>query len=282
MVRPDGGCVPFAGMSVPPEILAHYAEGLERPRLTAAPSLELLRTQQLLSRALPAPPARIVDVGGGPATYAGWLAGLGYAVHLVDAVPLHVEEAREIAAAGPAFTADVGDARTLAEPDASADAVLLLGPLYHLTGRADRVAALREAHRVVRPGGVVAAAAISRFASLSDGLRNGRLRDPHFAEIVDRDLLDGQHRNDTDEPAWFTTAYFHHPDELGIEVTEAGLELEAVYAVEGVGMLASDLTPRLADPAERDQLLRYITAIETEPTLLGVSSHLLAVAHRPA
>jgi SAM-dependent methyltransferase len=268
-------------MSVPPEILAHYAEGQERPRLTAGPSLELLRTQQLLARFLPVPPARIVDVGGGPAAYAEWLAGLGYDVHLVDPVPLHVEQARAVAAAGPSFTAALGDARTLDEPAASADAVLLLGPLYHLTERADRVGALREAARVVKPGGVVAAAAITRFASLGDGLRTGRLDDPRFAEMVDRDLVDGQHRNDWGEPGWFTTAFFHHPDELPGELVDAGLDLEGVYAVEGVGMVAPDLADRLADPAKRDQLLRYITATEGEPTLLGLSSHLLAVAHRP-
>jgi SAM-dependent methyltransferase len=245
-------------MSVPPEILAHYAEGIERPRLTAAPSLELVRTQQLLGRCLPAPPARIVDVGGGPATYAEWLAALGYDVHMVDPVPLHVEQARTVAASGPGFTASLGDARALDGPDGSADAVLLLGPLYHLTKRKDRVGALREAARVVKPGGVVAAAAISRFASLGDGLRTGRLDDPRFAEMVDRDLVDGQHRNDTDEPSWFTTAFFHHPDELPAEVADAGLQLEAVYAVERVGLLAPDLTNRLADPAQRDQLLRYI------------------------
>jgi hypothetical protein len=106
-------------MSVPPEILAHYAEGIERPRLTAAPSLELVRTQQLLGRCLPAPPARIVDVGGGPATYAEWLAALGYDVHMVDPVPLHVEQARTVAASGPGFTASLGDARALDGPDGS-------------------------------------------------------------------------------------------------------------------------------------------------------------------
>jgi len=73
---------------------------------------------------------------------------------------------------------------------------------------------------------------------------------------------------------------FHHPDELPEGIADAGLALEAVYAVEGVGMLAPDLATRLADPVEREQLLRYITATETEPTLLGLGSHLLAVAHR--
>lgn len=268
-------------MSVPPEMIAHYAEGVERPRLTAAASLELLRTQHLLARVLPAPPARILDVGGGPAAYAEWLAGLGYDVHLVDPVPLHVEQARAIAATGPPLAAELGDARVLDQRDESADAVLLLGPLYHLTERPDRIAALREARRVVKPGGVIAAAAISRFASLGDGLRTGRLSDPRFASMVDRDVLEGQYRNETDDLGWFTTAYFHHPDELPGEVADAGLECDAVYAVEGVGMFARDLTTELADPARRDRLLDYITATEREPTLLGLSSHLLAIARRP-
>ena len=84
------------------------------------------------------------------------------------------------------WSATLGDARKLAFPDRSADAVLLLGPLYHLTERADRLAALREARRVLRPGGVVFAAAISRFASLLDGLARDLLDDPDFRPIRDR------------------------------------------------------------------------------------------------
>ena len=81
--------------------------------------------------------------------------------------------------------------RTLDEhfgADASVDAVLLLGPLYHLTERADRVRALAEGRRVLRPGGVLAAAAISRYASAVDGLFRGHLREPGFEAIVERDL----------------------------------------------------------------------------------------------
>jgi ubiquinone/menaquinone biosynthesis C-methylase UbiE len=111
---------------------------------------------------LPDPPGRVLDVGGGPGNYATWLAEDGYEVKLIDATPELVEQARRRAGEPPAFEAAVGDARDLAEPDESADAVLLLGPLYHLPARDNRMKALAEARRVLRPGGLVAAAAISR------------------------------------------------------------------------------------------------------------------------
>ena len=72
-----------------------------------------------------------------------------------------------------------------------APTLLLLGPLYHLTKSAERIQALMEARRVVRPGGLVAVALIHRFASLLDGTRQGFLADPRFVEIVKRDLLEG-------------------------------------------------------------------------------------------
>jgi ubiquinone/menaquinone biosynthesis C-methylase UbiE len=260
-------------------ILGHYGTGYELERLgEGASRIEFARTKELLRRFLPPPPATVLDIGGGPGTYAIWLADLGYRVHLIDAVPLHVEQAAEAAErARHPFTVEVGDARRLEQPDSSVDAVLLLGPLYHLTERTERIQALAEARRVVRTDGTVVAAAISRFASLFDGLASGFLGDPTFDAIVERDVREGQHRNPTDRIEWFTTAYFHHPDELPKEIDVAGLAFVALLGIEGPAQLVRDLCD---DPERRDDVLRVARTIEQEPTLLGLSSHLLVVARK--
>ena len=266
------------------EIAAFYARGLERDRLAEGQgALEFTRTQGLLERYLPAPPAVVADVGGGPGRYALWLAERGYRVHLIDPVPLHVEQARSAAGGRPGAAlaaAEVGDARALRLADASADAVLLLGPLYHLPERVDRLQALAEARRVCRHGGVIIAAAITRFASTLDGLRGGYLEDPAFAAVAAADLRHGRHRNPTGEPAYFTTAYFHRPEDLASECAAVGLAHEATLAVEGAAWLLPDLDARLADERRRAVLLAALAALEAEPTLLGVSAHLITVARR--
>jgi SAM-dependent methyltransferase len=260
---------------------AHYELGIERGRLLSdgEPRLELARTLELLDRFLPAPPADVLDVGGGPGVYASILARKGYRVELIDVLQLHVDQARAAAAEQPGapFGARLGDARALDVDDGSYDALLLLGPLYHLTDRSDRLRALREACRALRPHGVLIGAAISRFASLLDGLGQGFLADPAFAAIVERDLRDGQHRNPApaERPEWFTTAFFHHPEELAGEVVEAGLVCGAVLGIEGPGWLFPD---RWADPAQREAVLRAARAVEEDPALRAASAHLLVVA----
>lgn len=265
------------------EILDYYGAGKEEQRLTAsAGRLERLRTWEILGRHLPAPPARVLDVGGGTGVYALPLAARGYDVRLIDAVPLHVDRALALsrASAAPLTSATVGDARALDLPDASVDAVILFGPLYHLTSRSDRVAALGEARRVLVPGGLLFSAYISRFASAYAGIQEGALRDARFAAIVDRDLTDGIHRNQTGRSDWFTTAYFHHPEEIGPEVEEAGLRFDRVLAVEGPGWMNQALDGWLDDDADRERLLHVLRQLEAEPTLIGASAHLLAIAHK--
>lgn len=267
-------------------ILTHYESSNEAQRLSSgAGQLELGRTQELIKRFLPPAPAVIFDVGGGSGVYACWLAKQGYEVHLIDPVPLHIEQARQASQHQPDHplaSVAIGDARQLDRPDASVDAVLLFGPLYHLTERHERVAALREAHRILRNGGLVLAVGISRFASTLDGLFRGLLDDPEFVGIVQRDLMDGQHRNPTNHPAYFTTAFFHHPEELKAEIEEAGLLCDRTLAIEGPGWILQNFEGHWDDRERRERLLDALRWLEDEPSLIGVSAHIMVVARKGA
>jgi ubiquinone/menaquinone biosynthesis C-methylase UbiE len=266
---------------IPNEIEAHYLQTRESERLTGPlGQLELFRTQEILARHLPAAPAVIFDVGGAAGVYAFPLAKHGHQVHLIDPVELHLEQARSYSAASSVRLASImrGDARHMDIPSGIADSVLLLGPLYHLVDRADRLQALREARRILKPQGILFAAAISRFASLMFGLAFDTFQDADFRAIVATDLACGQHRNPTNQLAYFTTAYFHRPEELASEVRDAGFADVEILAVEGPVWSGAKFRKAWDDPIQRQGLMEFLSSIEREPSILGASAHIMAVA----
>lgn len=267
-----------------PHIRTFYEKYNEADRLASGVfQLERERTQEMLARYLPQPPAKILDIGGGPGVYAAWLAQQNYEVHLVDPVATHLENARKLSEQQPATpiaSITPGDARALQFEDAGAEVVLLLGPLYHLIARTDRIAALQEARRVLKPGGLLCAAIISRFASALGGLFENALSDPLFAEIVQHDLATGEHRNPTGRIDYFTEAYFHRPPEIAEEITEAGLRHEGTFALEGPFWLMKDFDACWNDAVRREQMLLLARQMEHEPSLIGASAHLLAIARK--
>jgi SAM-dependent methyltransferase len=198
-------------------------------------------------------------------------------------VPHHVEQALAASkdqAQQPLVSCSVGDARSIDRPDASADAVLLLGPLYHLTDRTDRLQALREAHRLLRPGGRLFAATVSRFASLIDGLSRDLVSDPVFVRILRQDLQDGQHRNPTNRPDYFTTTFFHHPDELQQEMAEAGFQVEKLVGIEGPAWFMSSLQSHWQVPQKRQLLLELLRTVEEDRSILGASAHPMGIGRK--
>jgi ubiquinone/menaquinone biosynthesis C-methylase UbiE len=266
----------------PREVLDYYNRFPEESRLATGPfKLEFERTKDILTRLLPSPPARVIDVGGGAGAYSAWLSECGYDVHLIDATPRLVVEARQRTATlrKPIASISLGDARSLPEPDRSAAVVIIMGPLYHLPSSGDRLTALREAHRVLTPGGTVVTAAISRYASALDGLAR-KVLDPAFLRIRDQDLIDGQHRNPTNTLNYFTTAYFHRPEDLRAELEEAGFSAVEVMGVEGVAWMFADFESRWADEALRQDILNVARAVEAEPSIVGASAHLLGIGRK--
>ncbi|GAA2302497.1 hypothetical protein GCM10009853_068930 [Glycomyces scopariae] len=260
------------------EIESYYRRGEERERLTrnARGRLEFARMQDLLRRLLPGEGLDVLDVGGATGVHAKWLAEDGHRVTLVDPVADQVA----VAAALPGVTAVVGDARELPCADAGFDAVLLMGPLYHLTAREHRVQAIREARRCARPGGVVAAATINRTAGWCDHLlyRAGGRDKGIGPEASLRVVREGVLRYFDQEI--FTTAYLAHPGEVASEFADAGLE-PVQYAVQGFPGYIPELEALIDDEDARAHLMEGLRLIEREPSLLGASNHLLTAATVP-
>jgi len=264
------------------DVLEHYGDADERGRLDLPLGVvEFERTIEILAEHLPHPPAVVADIGGGPGRYSLWLAERGYTVRHRDIVPKHVEQLRADAAVrGLNVETTVGDDRAIDLADGGADAVLLLGPLYHLPARADRLQALGEACRVVRPGGLVFAAAISRWAPRLHG---------EVVERLDLEFPSIGHQVETVErsgrllelfPGSFS-GYCHRPGQLRAEVRAAGLDVVDLVSVEGIAFALSDLDARLADPRGRAVVLAAARELGRIPELLGISPHLLATARRP-
>ena len=264
------------------KILSFYRQTQESKRLAthAKGQLELVRTQEIITRYLSAPPAVILDIGGGSGPYACWLAKAGYEVHLVDPVDLHIEQAQEASNQQPEHpiaSISLGDARSLRCSSMSVDVVLLLGPLYHLIDKSERLLALSEAYRVLKDDGVVIAAGISRFASMLDSFFEDRFRNPVHRDIIQNDLETGYHCNVTDDLKYFTDAYLHRPEALSSEVIEAGFQHQATLAVEGPAWLFESFKDYWTDPELRLVVLDLIRKVEAEPSLLGMSAHVLAI-----
>ena len=157
--------------------------------------------------------------------------------------------------------------------------MFLLGPLYHLVDQGERVQALNEARRVVRRGGFVHAAAISRWAARLDGMLLQRLQ---IAYPVVTEVIDEVERTGVLMPLHDTAfcGYTHTPDQLREEVRTSGLELESLVTVEGIAFALCDIDARMDDADERALVLGAIRAIESVPDLLGVGPHLLATARK--
>jgi SAM-dependent methyltransferase len=264
----------------PPDVLTFYGAGTELDRLASREGkLEFERAKQLILRFLGSS-STVADVGGGVGRYAEWLVENGHRVELVDPVPLHVKLARERAGEPPSFGVRLGDARALPFAAASFDAVLLFGPLYHLCDERARSVALREAARICRPGGLVFAIAISRFAPLLAHVRRGDIADERVFASVSTETQTGRRAPVASRVSTFPDAYFHLPSELAAEVEASGLSVDGIYGLEGPAWLARNFDDLWRDPDKRARLVELATAAESEPGLLATSVHLLAVARR--
>jgi S-adenosylmethionine-dependent methyltransferase len=251
---------------------------MEWDRLGVRHRAEFENTMRALGEFLPPAPARLIDIGGGPGRYAIDLARLGYHVTLVDLSGGNLGLAKQKAAEAGVKLDGFVHANALALtafPAGSFDAALLLGPLYHLHKLEERRAALEQARRLLKPGGLVFAAVITRFASFRDAATNGYTYvegNPAYSEKL---LTTGIH----DSGDGFTDAYFASPEEVVPLGESAGFTTLKLMGCEGILAGREEHVNSLTGLAHQ-VWLDFNYRFAQEPSLLGASDHLLYIGRK--
>lgn len=276
--------------SIDKEVLEGYDNGAEKNRLrTGIGLIEFERTKELLLSYLPEPPAVIYDIGGAYGEYSWWLASLGYEVHLFDLSEGNIRMAGELSGEYPGVSLaarEVCDARSVERADGSADAVLLMGPLYHIVEREERKKALLESKRLLKENGLLFTAAITPYATLLwattvFGTANRLLEEDSFLSMVERELADGEHiRPKTGSYRGIGRSHFHRAEELREELSEAGFRDSRIHGVVGGAWLAPDLDALWENPRAREALMKTVRLLDGHEDIMGLSTHLLSVSKK--
>ena len=269
-------------------VLAGYNAGIEWGRLkTDLGLIEFERTKELLLENLPKPPAVIYDIGGGYGEYSWWLASLGYTVHLFDISEKNIEMSEILGNEYPKYTlaaAEVGDARDINRPNNSADAVLLMGPLYHITEKAERLACINECRRLLKKNGYLFTAAITPYATLLwattvYGKNNQLLEEDSFMDMVSHELLTGEHiRSNKSAYRGIGNSHFHSADELKSELSSCGYTATRIHGVVGAAWLAPNIDELWKNPSSKAALMKSVRMLDEREDIIGLSTHLLGIS----
>ena len=260
-------------------VMDYYESYNENERLYRD-SLEFIRTKDILKRNLPKNSIKIIDLCGASGHYAYWLAEMGHEVHLMDLSPKHINEAIDNSKKYNAKLASIscGDARSLGYENESFDMVLLMGALYHLQEKEDRLLCLKETRRILKNNGIAAFTYISRYSAMLDGFIKGFIYNTDNSEINEK-LLTGRHNNPENKRGNFTTAYLHTVHDIYEELVYSNFSDITLYAIEGFGVFLNK-EEYINDPEKIEKLLNYLKKTEQEASMMGIAFHQMAICKK--
>lgn len=261
-------------------VVEYYEQYNEHARLTTDNSrrLEFITTTHLLDKYL-TETSSILDLGAGTGIYSFYYADKGCAVTSTDLTPKHVDIIRKRIETDrlPNITAELADATDLARySSGSFDAVLCLGPMYHLKDSSLQRKCLEECLRVLKPGGILAVAYVNRLFIVPHLVWNNKKY--LNLEWMSRILEEGQ-ISSTDEDCFWTDAYFHTPEEMEDLCGEFGICKLEHAATDGVGMFMRSAVNGMSSE-EFGIWVEYHLKTCSAPSILGTSNHGLFVGRK--
>ena len=280
--------------SIDKSVLSGYNAGIERNRLRKGLGLiEFERTKELLLEQLPGSvqpngsPTVVYDLGGGYGEYSFYLTALGYEVYLIDISEKNIELSYELGCEyGLSLkSAEVSDARNINLPNNSADAILLMGPLYHIVEYSERQMCLKECFRLLKPNGILFTAAITRYATTLWALttydKNSLIDDADFYKMIEREIKTGDHIIEPKSKyRGLGRSYFHLPSELKDEIETAGFCNTDLRGVIGPCWLIPELDTAWEDDVKRENIMKVVRLCEKEESIMGLSTHLLGISRK--
>jgi len=257
-------------------------ERLEHPTQGA---LEFAINKAWIKKFLPGSGSRILDIGGGPGRYSIWLAAQGYCVTLGDLSPDLLAIAREKAGEQEVELEQLVEANAVdlsVFTDNSFDAVLCLGPMYHLLEESDRQAVAGELIRVLKPGGHAFVAFLNHLQALRAAVNQDiPFFTPYTFDIVKRWHYD--HVMDFPVAGIFSPAWVVHPRDVPPLMERRGFRTVELVSSQS---LAGDVQAHLALFAERQPelykwVLDELVELANDPTIIGSAWHLLYIGEKP-
>lgn len=260
-------------------MLDYYNQKEQKDRLVKGIfQLEYIRTIEIIERYLTSNPLIIYDIGCGGGNYASYFAKKNHIVSVLDPIPKHIAQAKLLSDTQPTTpikSFSIGDARDLPFQDNSADVVLLLGPLYHLLEKQERIVALKESKRVLKKRGVLIASYVTRLATtFLEGVALNMFARPDFVVKAKEMAKTGKIQGND----FFTDAYCHDPREIKPEIRKAGLSCEKIIPIEGIGCVLPNFDDWWNN--RRQELIDLVKEYENIPTIIGLSSHLISILRK--
>ncbi|GAL34034.1 biotin synthesis protein bioC [Vibrio maritimus] len=258
-------------------LIAQYTDADEHSRLTRQyiAQLEYDTTMHLLNGYL-GKGKDVCELGAATGRYSLEFASQGCNVTAVELVPDQVRILKENALK-QGLVLDVYEGNACHVPfieDESQDLCVILGPLYHLKTVHERQQAIQEAKRILKPGGVLAIAYISKF--FVAGLFAQR-----FSHLITPEVLDELNSKGTvscdEADSFFQVGYFASPGEMETLVTQSGFSILLHAATDSFSRYLDSGVNSLT-PSQYQAWLSYHLSTCLEPSLLGASNHGLVLA----